>query len=96
MSCYLNSYHNCKNVQKCFTEKKHPPPFAFLTISPPPVYFAHWKFDSGGLPVAVQNQANDADKASVNTSCQAVSYLTCHVTIGRGRGLNPAVVSLER
>lgn len=33
MSCYLNSYHNCKNVQQCFLEKM--PLSAFLTIRLP-------------------------------------------------------------
>lgn len=53
MSCYLNSYHNCKNVQ------------------------AFENYDN-----VVHFQLQETDKASVNTSCQAVSYLTCHVTMG--------------
>lgn len=82
MSCYLNSNQNCKNVQQCFSEKWVLLPFAFLTSRLPPSFFACRKFDSSALPVTVQNLNKETDKARVNTSCQAISYLTCHVTIG--------------
>lgn len=33
MSCYLNSYHNCKNVLRCFIEeKKVSPSVCFLNF----------------------------------------------------------------
>lgn len=63
-------------------KKKYPLPFASQTFKLPPLCFAHWNFDSGALSVTVQIQANETDKATVNTSCRALSYLTCHVTIG--------------
>ncbi len=62
------------------SEKRNcPPPSAFLTIRLPP--FVHCQKFSA-FPVTVQNHAKEPDKASVNTSRQAVSYLTCHVTMG--------------
>lgn len=80
MSYYLNSHHDCKNVQQCFTEKRILLPLLSQTISLPHLYSAHWNFNSSEHPKIKKRKPTAC--ANVTATCRAVSYLTCHVTMG--------------